>query len=230
MIVAIDGPSASGKSTAARNLAARLGLRFLDTGAMYRAVTWAALERGVDPADADALEHLAKSLEMSFDDGGLLFVLGRPVEAHIRGARVTGAVSQVSAHGGVRMHVVARQRELAREWGGLVAEGRDTTTVVFPQADHKFFLWASARERARRRAEELRQPEAQERIAAELEARDRFDSTRAIAPLRQAPDAVRIESDGLAPEQVVDMLERAIHAAGGAGSAGQGGSPRSTAR
>ncbi|MBI1379641.1 MAG: (d)CMP kinase [Planctomycetaceae bacterium] len=227
MIVAIDGPSASGKSTAARNLAARLGLRFLDTGAMYRAVTWVALERGIDPADAAALEDLARSLEMSFDDRGLLFVLGKPVEAHIRGPRVTGAVSQVSAHGGVRMHVVARQRELAREWGGLVAEGRDTSTVVFPQADHKFFLWASAKERARRRAEEIGQPEAAERIAAELEARDRFDSTRAIAPLRQASDAVRIDSDGLLPDQVVDALERAIHEAGGAG---QSGSRRSTAR
>ncbi len=222
MIVAIDGPAASGKSTAARALAARLGLRFLDTGAMYRAVTWLALERGIPTDDAVALEALATQVELVFDEDGRLFVDGRLAEPDIRSAKVTGAVSAVAAHGGVRMHVVGRQRELARAWGGLVAEGRDTTTVVFPQAEHKFYLWASPRERARRRAGEMGEPEREDAICVELEQRDHFDSTRAIAPLRQAPDARRIESDGLSADAVVD----ALYAALGADTDGAGGGRR----
>jgi len=204
--IAIDGPSGVGKSTAARLLAERLGLFFLDTGAMYRAVARAVLERGVDPHDAAACTEVARGLDLRFLPDGALVVDGEPAGPAIRTERVTKHVSPVSAHAGVREVIVARQREIVRETGGAVAEGRDTTTVVFPDAELKIFLTASAMERARRRAHELGIPDEVGRILDEICRRDEYDSTRAHSPLRQAEDAIRVETDGLGVEQVVERI------------------------
>ena len=210
MILAIDGPAGAGKSTVARRVAEALGLRFLDTGAMYRAVTLVALDRNVLPTDGEACGALARELELGFDAAGAVTIDGEPGEPGVRGQTVTRNVSAVSAHGPVREAVVARQRELARAYeadGGVVAEGRDTATVVFPAADHKFFLVATDRERARRRAEQLGRPEDLELILADLERRDRLDTHRAHSPLRKAEGAHEIDSDGKTPDEVVaDIL------------------------
>lgn len=206
MIVALDGPAGVGKSSVARALARALGFFFLDTGAMYRAVTLAVLERDLEPADATACTRVAEELVLAFDAQGRILLDGRAGEPAIRGPAVTHAVSLVSAHGGVRAAVVARQRELVASTPGVVAEGRDTTTVVFPRATHKFYLSASAAERARRRALQEGTPGRRAEIEAELERRDVLDSTRAHSPLRFTADALRIETDGLTQEQVVARL------------------------
>ena len=211
MILAIDGPAASGKSTVARRLAAALGATFLDTGAMYRAVTLQALEQGIDPSDGERLGELAESLQLTFDREGRIRIDGRPGEPAIRSARVTGAVSLVAAHPRVRRAVVALQRALGRG-ADLVAEGRDTTTVVFPEADYKFYLVASPAERARRRALEEGEPERVEEYERELTRRDHLDSTRKDSPLREAPDAVRIDTDGLSVDQVVERILEEVRA------------------
>ena len=155
MIVAIDGPAGAGKSTVARALAEALGVALLDTGAMYRAVTWCALARGVDVQDEAACAALAADLEIGFDAVGVV-VDGVQREAEIRSREVDQAVSVVAAHSLVRRAIVPTQRAVARD--GAVAEGRDTTTVVFPGADYRFFLSASAEERARRRASQRGMP------------------------------------------------------------------------
>ncbi|MCC7013719.1 MAG: (d)CMP kinase [Planctomycetes bacterium] len=206
MIVAIDGPAGAGKSTVAKLVASSLGLRFLDSGAMYRAVTLEVLRRGLDPARAEDCARVAASLKLDFDAQGKLSIDGRPGEPDIRGREVTSHVSAVSAHAGVRTGLVELQRSLAASWGGLVAEGRDMTSVVFPHAEHKFFLIASSLERARRRALELGTPAAAERIREELERRDRLDSTRDLAPLVCPPDARVIDTDGKSVDEVVACL------------------------
>ncbi len=206
MIIAVDGPAGVGKSTLARALARELGLFFLDTGAMYRAVTLAVLERGLAPADEAACGRVARALTLAFDRDGNVLLEGCPGEPAIRGPEVTRAVSLVAAHASVRTAVVARQRELAEEQGGVVAEGRDTTTVVFPHATHKFYLTASLEERARRRA---RQENALERLAeirADIQRRDQLDSSRAHSPLVAAPDALCIQTDGLGVGEVVAQI------------------------
>lgn len=206
MIIAVDGPAGVGKSTLARALARELGLFFLDTGAMYRAVTLAVLERGLAPGDEAACGAVARALALAFDREGRILVDGRPGEPAIRGPEVTRSVSLVAAHPSVRSAVVARQRELAEERGGVVAEGRDTTTVVFPHAHHKFYLTASVEERARRRAREENALERLAEIRADIERRDRLDSSREHSPLVMAPDARRIETDGLGVEEVLARI------------------------
>ena len=214
MIIAIDGPAASGKSTLARALAKRFGLVFLDTGAMYRAVTLEVLERGVDPRDGMACGRLARELELDFDEAGAILIEGRPGEPAIRSEEVSRAVSIVAAHPEVRGAIVPLQRDVAeRSSAGVVAEGRDTTTVVFPTAELKLFLTASSEERARRRAGELDQTPVQ-RVRSDLDRRDHLDGSRSDSPLRRADGAVDLVTDGLAPEEV---LERASGLALGRG-------------
>lgn len=220
MIIAIDGPAASGKSTAARALARQLGLTFLDTGAMYRAVTLVVLDRGIDPSDEFACTGVAEACAMSFDAEGKILVNGQPGEPMIRGPEVTRRVSEVSAHPGVRRALVSAQRLIAADardsGGGIVAEGRDTTSVVFPEADLKVFLIASPRVRAERRALEEGSPEKVDEYEADIARRDEYDSSREDSPLTEVAGAMRVETDQITPDEVVERL------AGEAKSRGRG--------
>jgi cytidylate kinase len=214
LVIAVDGPAGAGKSTAARALAARLGYLHVDSGAMYRVVGLAARERGVDPGDAGALAGLVDAMAITLRDepsGQRVFLDGRDVTAEIRAPAAGEWASRVAAVPQVRARLVARQRALAA--GGVVMDGRDIGTVVFPDADCKFFLVASADERARRRQGDLLAagtPGNLTATRAEIEARDRRDCERAHAPLQAAPDAIVIDTTQLSPEAVVArMLETA---------------------
>jgi cytidylate kinase len=202
MVIAIDGPAGAGKSTVARALAKRLGFTYLDSGAMYRCVALAGLERGIDLDDAAAMGDLAGSLEIGLD-GELVELDGRDVSAAIRQARVTDASSRVSVHPAVREAMVASQRELIAA-GRYVAEGRDIGTVVSPGAPLKVFLTASPEERARRRAEQIGEDPAAV-LAAQRE-RDARDESREHSALRAADDAIELDTTGLALDEVVDRL------------------------
>jgi pantoate ligase/cytidylate kinase len=212
-IIAIDGPAGAGKSTVTRAFARRLGLVYLDTGAMYRALTWWVQRQGVDPADASAVAPLLQGLDLQLESDGTgeqrVRINGHDVTEAIRSPEVTAQVSTVAAHGCVR-EALTRQQQAMGERGGLVAEGRDIGTAVFPDADCKVFLTASVAERARRRAEDLRHRGFAVPPLGELEAqiaeRDHLDSSRAVAPLRQADDAVELVTDGLAIEAVIQAL------------------------
>ncbi|MGL6135057.1 MAG: bifunctional pantoate--beta-alanine ligase/(d)CMP kinase [Prochlorococcaceae cyanobacterium] len=212
-IVAIDGPAGAGKSTVTRALAERLGLLYLDTGAMYRAVTWWVQRQGVDPADAAAVDTCLQGLELRLGIGAAgdttVQINGHEVSAAIRSPQVTVQVSLVAAHGCVRRALTAQQQAMGAR-GGLVAEGRDIGTAVFPDAELKVFLTATVAERARRRAHDLEQRGFVVPPLAELEAqiaeRDRLDSTRAVAPLLQADDAEELITDGMTIAAVVQAL------------------------
>ena len=220
MIVAIDGPSGSGKSSVAREVARRCGLTYLDTGAMYRSVALACLERGVDVGDAEAVAEVARDLTIEFKsekDAQRVSVNGADVTDEIRTPEVERAVSPVSAIPAVRETMVALQRQ-AGERGDVVAEGRDIGPVVFPRADVKVFLSASPEARARRRAVQRGggnlatgetvavDAEAERQILADLVRRDEYDSSREASPLRPAEDATRIDSSELGFEEVVDAV------------------------
>lgn len=214
MIIAIDGPAGAGKSTVARAVAAALSLEFLDTGAMYRAVAWRVLETGIDPSDAEACSRIAQALAISVDERGEILVDGKPGEPAIRSASVTRVVSAVSAHPGVRAAIVPLQRARAASGLGVVAEGRDIGTVVFPGADHKFFLTASPDIRASRRAAEIGAPEKYAEILEDLRRRDLEDSMRTDSPLVRAADAVLIDTDRLdASAAAAEILAR-VHSVG----------------
>jgi len=217
-IVAIDGPAGSGKSTVARLTAEALGLEVLDTGAMYRVVTLAALEQGVPLDDAAALGALAARSSIGLGPAGAVVLDGRDVRAEIRGPEVTGAVSAVSAHPEVRAVLVEAQRAWMVDHGGGVVEGRDITTVVFPDAPVKVYLTASEEERARRRAGDeaaVGRSADQAAIAADLARRDRLDSGRAAAPLAVADDAHVVDTTGMTIEQVVAAVADLARAAFG---------------
>ena len=212
-IVAIDGPAGAGKSTVTRAFAERLGLIYLDTGAMYRAVTWWVQRSGADPSDATAVEPLLANLDLQLSTaaggGQQVRINGHDVTAAIRSPEVTGQVSVVAAHGCVR-EALTRQQQAMGERGGLVAEGRDIGTAVFPDAELKVFLTATTAERARRRALDLEQrgfavPPLEE-LEAQIAERDHLDSSRAVAPLTQAEDAVELITDGLSITAVIDQL------------------------
>ncbi|MFN7678848.1 MAG: bifunctional pantoate--beta-alanine ligase/(d)CMP kinase [Cyanobacteriota bacterium] len=212
-IIAIDGPAGAGKSTVTRSLARRLGLTFLDTGAMYRALCWWILHQGVDPGDSLAVAPLLEGLDLDLQQTSQgqprILVNGHDVTTAIRGPEVTAVVSTVAAHPCVRHCLTALQQRLG-ERGGLVAEGRDTGTAVFPDAECKIFLTASVAERARRRAEDLRQQGHAVPDLAELEGqiaqRDAQDSNRSLAPLQQAPDALVLVTDGMGIDAVIEAL------------------------
>jgi len=206
MIIAIDGPAGSGKSTVAQELARELGLSFLDSGAMYRAVTLSVLEQDVDPMDGERCAKIARALKLEFDSKGKIRVDGKPGEPAIRGETVTKAVSAVSAHSAVRAAIVPQQRAEAQRRGGIVAEGRDMGSVVFPEADFKFFLTASAEERARRRAKELHDEARVGEILADIQLRDHLDSSRKDSPLVCASDALKVDTDELDAAGVVRAL------------------------
>ncbi len=202
-VIAIDGPAGSGKSTVARAVASRLGLDYLDTGAMYRAVAFAAMRRGIDPSDLEPVARLAR--EVQFDVGDTVTVDEVDATIEIRSPEVTRAVSAVAANPDVRTELVCRQREWADLHGGGVVEGRDIGTVVFPDAPIKVFLTADDEARARRRSNEMLELH-YDQVAADIARRDHVDSTRAASPLTAADDAVRIDTTSLGVDAVVDTV------------------------
>ncbi len=195
-VIAIDGPAGSGKSTVSRELSVRLGVERLDTGAMYRAVAWAALDQGVDPGDRPAVAAVARTLALSV--GERVQADGVDITLAIRGPEVSRAVSAVAANPEVRTVMVERQRQWVAERGGGVVEGRDIGSVVFPDADLKIFLTASEEERARRRPEEG---------AVAVARRDRLDSTRSVSPLGIAEGARIIDTTD---RSVADIVEEVV--------------------
>ena len=210
MIIAIDGGVASGKSAVGRRVAEALGLPFVDSGLMYRAITRLAAERGIDPHDSEAVTRLAQSTEINLD-GERVWADGVDLTTGIYDADHAEALPLISAIPGVREALVAQQRRMGKT--GVVMAGRDIGTVVFPDADHKFFLVASLDEKVRRRAAQYeRRGERvdQEAMRKEVEERDRVDTQRAVAPLRPAPDAGVIDTDRLDIDHVVELILKNI--------------------
>jgi cytidylate kinase len=220
LIIAIDGPSGAGKSTVARALAKRLGYIYIDTGAMYRAVALRAKEKGIGTEDEPVLSRLASSLEMTFvtgPRGARVLCDGEDVTEAIRSPDISLLASDISQKGGVREALVQMQREMGRK-GGVVLEGRDIGTAVFPAADVKFYLDADSKERAKRRFEELRRKGVTvnfEETLEEVNQRDRNDMSRALSPLKKAEDAIEIDSTNLSVTQVVETMIQRVREKGG---------------
>ena len=214
--IAIDGYSSCGKSTMAKDLAKEIGYVYVDTGAMYRSVTWAALENGIDVSDTKQVIDLARRIKITFEPGQpdqRVFVDGHEVTKDIRTEKIAANVSAVAAIPEVRAQMVEQQRQIAQA-GGIVMDGRDIGTTVLPDAQVKVFLVASAHERARRRYEENLQKGLATQSLDELEAaiklRDQKDSTRKVSPLTQAKDAILIDTTSLTIDQVVDEISALI--------------------
>lgn len=205
VVVAIDGPAGSGKSTVARRLADSLGIGYLDTGAMYRAVTFAVLARGVEPEAVDAVAEVAEEVKIELGDDGTVLVDGLDATTQIRGPQVSQCVSEIANNQRVRRELVSRQREWARTRGGGVLEGRDIGSVVFPDADLKVYLTARPEVRARRRAGETAGSD-EAAVAKELARRDAFDSQRQNDPLRRTDDAVVVDTSDMTIDEVVATL------------------------
>jgi cytidylate kinase len=212
LVIAIDGPVGAGKSTVAKLVARKLGYLYVDTGAMYRAVALKALRLGMDINDPIVMAMLAEATDIQLQqqgDGSVrVFLDGEDVTEAIRTPEVSEASSIVSAHEGVRKVLAERQKAMAK-LGGVVMEGRDIQTVIAPDAEVKIFLTASLEERAKRRWLELQQKGisvSYEEVLQEVKERDERDKTRAIAPLRKAPDAVEIDTTGMTPEEVAEKI------------------------
>jgi CMP/dCMP kinase len=211
MIITIDGPAGAGKSSVARELARRLGFRFLDTGAMYRAVALAGLKHGLDWDAPRDLALLAQKIDLRWA-GEIIFLDGRDVTDAVRTSEVTAVTRYAADNRQVREHLV----KLQREWAGkdnIVTEGRDQGTVAFPRAECKIFLTASPEERARRRLADLQsqgEPVALEQVLIAQERRDREDAARRVGPLVPAADAIEVSTDGMTMREVVDRLERIV--------------------
>ncbi|MFN9125679.1 MAG: (d)CMP kinase [bacterium] len=220
-IVTIDGPAGTGKSTVANSLAKRLGLEFLDTGAMYRAAALEALDRGIDPADGPRVTELMRSLELWFDwkhDPPDLFVNGKPVGERIRTPEVTRAVSLVASNPSVRAEMVRAQRGIARRHPRLVTEGRDQGSVVFPDADVRIYLDARPEIRARRRVEQLASKgiaTTEAEVLAQILERDRIDSTRADGPLVCPRGAAVVDTSDIDVPEVIDRLVEIVRVRAG---------------
>ncbi len=211
MIITIDGPVASGKSTAARNLARLLCFHHLDTGAIFRAMTLMAIDEGIDITDEDALIDMLKRVRIGLEDDRVM-LCGRDVTERIRLPEVSAAVRPLAENPMIRSFVLDIERSVAKDTD-IVVEGRDMGTVVFPDADLKFYLTSSAEERAQRRWEELRQrgtPQEFETVLAELVERDRADMTRDVAPLQVPADAVLVDSTGWSPQQTLEKLHSVV--------------------
>lgn len=209
IIIAIDGPSGTGKSTTAKIIAKNLGITYLDTGAMYRAITLAALEAKIPPEDEAGLDRLLRSSAITFGEGNHLMLNGKDREQDIRGKEVSGMVSPYSTVPVVRAALTQKQREIGRAQS-CILDGRDIGTVVFPDADFKFFLVTDIKVRAQRRYLECREkgiPMTLEEIEKNLSERDRIDSTRKTAPLRKAEDAIEIDTTQLSIEQQVKKIQ-----------------------
>lgn len=222
LTIALDGPAGTGKSSVSKGLARTLGLRYLNTGAMYRIVTLAVLRAGVDLADDRRVTEVADGVDLAVGynpDEDQAYLAGEDVSFEIRGDEVTGAVSAVSAVPAVRARLVQLQRELAAEDGGVVVEGRDIGTVVLPDADVKIFLTASAEVRARRRNDQNVANglgDAYDAVLADVQRRDHLDSTRAVSPLRPAEDAVIVDTSDMDEARVVAHLQELVQQRAGA--------------
>lgn len=203
-VIAIDGPAGSGKSTVAKALAARLGLEYLDTGAMYRSVTFAALRRGIDLSDADLVGRVAADVVIDLRPDEVI-VDGVDATVAIRGPEVSRAVSIVAANPHVRAHMVRRQRAWVAARDGGVLEGRDIGTVVFPDAELKVYLTADPEVRAQRRSQEITDLD-YATVAADLARRDAFDQGREVSPLAEAEDAFLLDTTGLSVEEILDVI------------------------
>ena len=206
-IIAIDGPAGAGKSTVARALANRLGLEYLDTGAMYRAVTLAAMRRGIDLAEVEQVAELAEGLALEVGEHGVL-VDGIDATADIRSREVTVAVSAVAANSAVRAELVRRQRNWAEQRDGGVLEGRDIGSVVFPDAELKLYLTAAPRVRAERRVAEAGGDV--DEMTKAIERRDQYDRSRADGPLVEADGSIVVDTTGLSIDEVLEQIEQLL--------------------